>query len=272
LLFHFFEHLAVFCAVTTHFILNGIENDTDFFIDLVFEHELVLNGVGDFFFDHLEMIGFDHFGVDEVLDCFASEIPDVFARKNHWSGGESSTERREKCSGNALAQMHGTCENNQAMAHDNLLGLKDDMVAFITGHGLRQFPGFVGDDVPSVLWEDQGDPDDWKRLVETAKAAGAAFLTLSDMVIEEDELEMLLEKLREQNFPDEDAPEFEQVESLRAHVGKVGYLQLGFVHQGVAFLHETASDWYEQYEDLIEAIDEFSLGDVVFDEEDEEEN
>jgi hypothetical protein len=207
------------------------------------------------------------------LHCFAAEIAYVLARKNHCSAGESSTEQPQKCSRLRLAQLQRTCENNEAMAQDNLLVLKDDMVAFITGHGLRQFPGFIGDDVPSVLWEDQGDADDWKRLVETAKAAGAAFLTLSDMVIDEEELEVLLDKLREQNFPDEDAPEFEQVEALREHVGKVGYLQLGFVHQGVAFLHETASEWFEQYEDLVEAIDEFSLGDVVFDEEeDQEEN
>ncbi len=157
------------------------------------------------------------------------------------------------------------------MAHDNLLILKDDMVAFLTGHGLRQFPGYVGDDVPSVLWEDQGDPDGWKRLVETAKAAGSPFLTLSDVVIEDEELDVILEKLREQNFPDEDAPEFDEVEALRKHAGKIGFLQLGFVHQGVAFLHESASEWYERYEDLVEAVDEFNISNVVFDEDSDEE-
>ncbi len=157
------------------------------------------------------------------------------------------------------------------MAHDNLLALKDDMVAFLTGHGLRQFPGHMGDDVPSVLWEDDGDPDGWKRLVETAKAAGVVFLTMSDVVIEDGELDDLLGKLREQNFPDEEAPEFEEIDALRQHAGKVGFLQLGFVHQGVAFVHETASDWYERYEELIEAIDEFGISNVVFDEDGEEE-
>jgi hypothetical protein len=157
------------------------------------------------------------------------------------------------------------------MAHDNLLALKDDMVAFLSGHGLRQFPGYVGDDVPSVNWEDD-DVDGWKSLVETAKAAGAIFLTISEVTLSEEELDLILEKLREQNFPDEDAPEFEEVEALREHVGKTGFLQLGFVHQGVAFLHETASDWYEQYEDLVEAIDELEMaGGMVFDEDEDEE-
>ena len=155
------------------------------------------------------------------------------------------------------------------MAQDNLHGLKDDMVAFLSGHGLRQFPGYVGEDVPTVLWEDGEDPDGGKRLVETAKAAGAPFLTLSDVTIGNEELDAMLERLREQNFPDEDAPEFDEVDALREHVGKVGFVQIGFVHQGVAFLHETASDWYERYEELVEAMEEFGMGNVVFDDDEE---
>ncbi len=155
------------------------------------------------------------------------------------------------------------------MAQDNLHGLKDDMIAFLSGHGLRQFPGYVGDDVPTVLWEDDGDPDGWKRLVETAKIAGAPFLTLSDVTVGKEELDAMLERLREQNFPDEDAPEFDEVDALRSHAGKIGFVQIGFVHQGVAFLHETATDWYERYEELLEAMEEFGMGSVVFDEDEE---
>ncbi len=155
------------------------------------------------------------------------------------------------------------------MVQDNLHGLKDDMVAFLSGHGLGQFPGYVGEDVPTVLWEDDEDPDGWKRLVETAKAAGAPFLTLSDVTLENEELDAMVERLREQNFPDEDAPEFDEVDALREHVGKVGFVQIGFVHHGVAFLHETASDWYERYEELLEAMEEFGMGNVMFDEDEE---
>jgi hypothetical protein len=130
----------------------------------------------------------------------------------------------------------------------------------------------VDEAVPSVLWEDDKNTDRWKDLVETAKAASAPFLTMSDVTLDAEEVDLLLEKLHEQNFPDEDAPEFEEAQYLRDHVGKVGFIQLGFVHQGVAFLHETATEWYERYEQLLEAIDEFNIDDVVFEEggEDEE--
>jgi hypothetical protein len=155
------------------------------------------------------------------------------------------------------------------MPSDNLLSLKDDMVAFIEGHGLRRVPAYIDEDVPSVLWEDAENVDSWKDLVETAKAAGAPFLTLGEVQLEAEELEVLTLKLREQNFPDEEAPEFEEAQYLRDHVGKIGFLQLGFLHQGVAFLHETATEWYERYEQLVEAIDEFSIEDMVFEEDEE---
>ena len=90
------------------------------------------------------------------------------------------------------------------MASDNLHSLKDDMVAFIEGHGMRRLPGYVGEDVPSVLWEDEANADSWKDLVETAKAASAPFLTLSEVVLDPEEMDLLFEKLREQNFPDEE--------------------------------------------------------------------
>ena len=45
------------------------------------------------------------------------------------------------------------------MQPDNLHSLKDDMIAFIEGHGMKRLPGFVMEDVASVLWEDEQNPD-----------------------------------------------------------------------------------------------------------------
>ena len=59
---------------------------------------------------------------------------------------------------------------SKAMQPDNLLSLKDDMIAFIAGHGMRRMPGYVTEEVPTVLYEDDTD-DAWKDFVEHAKAA-----------------------------------------------------------------------------------------------------
>lgn len=156
------------------------------------------------------------------------------------------------------------CENESlTMSSDNLVSLKDDMVAFIEGHGLRRLPGFVTDDVPSVLWEGKGNPDAWKDFVEMAKHVGAPFVTISEVALEREEVDSLVEEAGEMNFPDEEASELVEAKWLRKYAGMLGYIQLGFVYQGIVFLHETTTEWYERYQALLEDIESFQ--DIVID-------
>lgn len=160
---------------------------------------------------------------------------------------------------------------NPLMHSENLATVKDDMVAFIEGHGMRRVPGHAGDDVPSIMWDDETNPDRWKDFVETAKAAGATFITMSEAVLEKEDVEMLIEEVQDQEFNLEmggGSSELDEAQTLVKHVGKIGHLQLGFPHQGIMFLCETSTDWYERYQQLLESIDD--LGDIVFEDEDDE--
>jgi hypothetical protein len=152
------------------------------------------------------------------------------------------------------------------MLQESLLSLKDDMVAFIAGHGLRRVPAYVGEEVSTVLWEDESNPDSWKDFVETAKAAGAPFLTMSEVALNKQDLELLIEELRETAFPDEESAAIEEAESLATYVGRVGYIQLGFVYQGVVLLHENTTEWYERYRQLLESLDDY--GEIILDDDD----
>jgi hypothetical protein len=151
------------------------------------------------------------------------------------------------------------------MQPDNLISLKDDMVAFISGHGMRRLNGFVTEEVPTVIFEEE-NPDGWKDFVEHAKAAGAPFVTMSEVVLEKSDIAILLNQLRDQAFPDDESPDLDDAEYLVHHVGKVGYLQLGFAHQGVMFVFEIATDWYDRFQDLIETVSD--LGGIVVDDHD----
>jgi hypothetical protein len=156
------------------------------------------------------------------------------------------------------------CENGSlTMSTDNLLPLKDDMVAFIEGHGLHRLPGYVTEDIPSIVWEGQGNPDAWKDFVEMAKHVGAPFVTFSEMTLDREELEALIEEAGEMNFPDEEATELVEAQWLRKYGGMLGYIQLGFVYQGLVFLHETTTEWYERFQALLEDIESFQ--DIVID-------
>ncbi len=168
---------------------------------------------------------------------------------------------------NPARQPGPICENDAlTMTADNLISLKDDMVAFIEGHGLRRLPGYVTEDIPSILWEGQGNPDSWKDFVEMAKHVGAAFVTFSEMTLDREELDALIEQANEMNFPDEEAAELVEAKWLRKYAGMVGYIQLGFVYQGLAFLHETTTEWYERFQALVEDLESFQ--DIVIDDTD----
>jgi hypothetical protein len=168
---------------------------------------------------------------------------------------------------NPASQPGPICENDAlTMTADNLTSLKDDMVAFIAGHGLQRLPGYVTEDIPSVLWEGQGNPDSWKDFVEMAKHVGAAFVTFSEMTLDREELDELIEQANEMNFPDEETAELVEAKWLRKYSGMVGYIQLGFVYQGLAFLHETTTEWYERFQALVEDLESFQ--DILIDDPD----
>jgi hypothetical protein len=154
------------------------------------------------------------------------------------------------------------------MQSDNLISLKDDMVAFIAGHGMRRLNGYVTEDVPTVIFEEE-NPDGWKDFVEHAKAAGAPFVTMSEVVLEKSDIAILLDQIREQSFPDDASEDLDDAEYLVNHVGKVGYLQLGFAHQGVMFIFEIATDWYDSFQNLMDTVSD--LGGIVVDDHDSDE-
>jgi hypothetical protein len=92
------------------------------------------------------------------------------------------------------------------------------------------------------------------------------------MSLEREELDALAEEAGEMNFPDEESTELVEAQWLRKYAGMLGYIQLGFVYQGLVFLHETTTEWYERYQTLLEDIESFQdivIDDTHRDEEDE---
>src|SRR2546423_15101211 len=113
------------------------------------------------------------------------------------------------------------------MRTDDLHGLKDDMTAFIEGHGMRRFPAYVGDEIASVLWKDDDNPDAWKDFVELAKASGAPFLTMDEVVLTKEDLEVVMGRLKDNVYRDD----LGDARLLHAHTAKIGFLQPGLALQ-----------------------------------------
>jgi len=139
---------------------------------------------------------------------------------------------------------------------DDLAALKDDMIAFIEGQGMRRFPGFVDfEEVPSVSWKTPDNPDGWKDFVELAKAAGVAFLTMDSWRLERDELDEMIDRLGQAEFASDE--DLEEARWLRTYVGKTGFVQLGFAHQGIMMIYEASTPWYERYQSIVETAEDF---------------
>jgi len=140
---------------------------------------------------------------------------------------------------------------------DDLASLKDDMVAFVEGHGMRRFHGYVdSEEVQTVLCKSEDNPDSWKDFVELAKAASAPFVSMDSWQLEREELEELTQRLNNTEFTSDE--ELEDARWLRTYLGKTGFVQLGFAHQGIAWVYEATTPWYERYQHLVEMADDFS--------------
>ena len=150
----------------------------------------------------------------------------------------------------------------------DLATLKDDMVAFVEGHGMRRFPGYIDyEEVPSVMWKSEDNPDSWKDFVELAKTANAPFLITDSWTLRKEELEQLLQRLANTEFTNDE--DMEDARWLRTYVGKTGFVQLGFAFQGVMMVYEISTDWYDHYQHLTELSEDF--GGIPIDEPDQDE-
>jgi hypothetical protein len=95
---------------------------------------------------------------------------------------------------------------------------------------------------------------------------------MSDVVLEKEDVELLIEELQEQDYNIElggTSSELDEAQTLVNHIGKVGHVQLGFPHQGIVFLYETSTAWYDRYQQLLDSVGD--LSDIVFEDEDEDE-
>ena len=91
------------------------------------------------------------------------------------------------------------------MTIDNLATLKDDMIAFIEGHGMRYFPALIPEDTPRVWWNDpeptlsivENTKESWKDFVEMAKTAGAPLVCIGEDTLDKTMVELLVSELQE---------------------------------------------------------------------------
>jgi len=149
------------------------------------------------------------------------------------------------------------------MIYDNLLALKDDMIAFIEGHGMRHFPAVIPPETPRIWWNDSGtglaeeNPrESWKDFVEMAKSVGALMVCLGEDVLDKAALDLLASELQEISDEAMLGPEIERLDRLSRQVGKLGHIEIAFAYQGILFVHESTTEWYRTYREMVDTVED----------------
>ena len=68
---------------------------------------------------------------------------------------------------------------------------------------------------------------------------------------------------------DNDSDDLDDARWLRTYIGKTGFLQLGFAHQGTLFLYEISTEWHERYQRVLETAE--AIGGLLIEDDDDDE-
>jgi hypothetical protein len=134
----------------------------------------------------------------------------------------------------------------------DLSQLYDEMVAAADRQSLLIFPGYVSDDLPAVWW--QGDADNWPDFVGIAKAEGARTLFVGRAVLEEEDLRDLAEWVEERAGGSSNGDRA-RLKEFERYIGSTGEVRLGWIKDGVAYVLQHRTEWYEDFLDLMEEVE-----------------
>ena len=75
-------------------------------------------------------------------------------------------------------------------------------------------------------------------------------------------MDYLVERLQRSTYASDE--EMEDARWLRTYIGKSGFVQLGWPFQGIMFLFEASTEWYDRYQRLLDMAED--LGNITIDE------
>jgi len=142
----------------------------------------------------------------------------------------------------------------------DLFRLFEEIKAAAAQQGLLVFPGYIGEELPTVWW--QGDRDDWFGFLMIAKAEGARTIFLGRAVLEAEDLQELAEWLEEEAGPGSTNGDRARIKELERYIGSTGEVRLGYIKDGIAFLLQHRAEWYDEFLDLMAEAQEEELDDL----------
>ncbi len=140
----------------------------------------------------------------------------------------------------------------------NLDKIKDEIQAHLAAEGVAVFYGNPPqlESVPVVTWDTSRHPD-YREFIQAAKAAGVRLIVSHVETLERAAIEDTLERIGEAELERESRRALEiRVRDLRPYEGFTGALELSFSLDHRVYLFELRTDWYDEFLDILDQLDE----------------
>lgn len=117
----------------------------------------------------------------------------------------------------------------------------DDFAVF------RGHPAAGSETIPVVVWETDEFPD-FHGFLNAARGCGVKLIIFSSRIFDAEWIDEAEESLEQATLTRDERRTVESgLRDLRAHAGETCSIELAFVHGGVLYLYEVATEWYENY-------------------------
>jgi hypothetical protein len=111
------------------------------------------------------------------------------------------------------------------------------------------------DTVPMVFWDTQNHPD-YKEFVSVAEAMGAKVIVLHAREFSVEYVENAIERLEDCDLATDDRRPIERrLREMRAYDGFTCAIEVSFDRDGRAYVFDLRTDWFEEFNDMLDDID-----------------
>lgn len=135
--------------------------------------------------------------------------------------------------------------------------LRTEMQAYLDELGVAVFHGYhrMPDTLNQVAWDTEFHPD-FRDFLSAAQKAGAKLFVFHHHPFSLDQIDEALDQLEESDFTRDEKRNFEsRLRQLRAYEGFTSSLELSFSVDGLTYVYELHTEWYDALAEILAELD-----------------
>lgn len=142
--------------------------------------------------------------------------------------------------------------------------LRTEVQAYLDELGVAVFYGYhrMPDTLNQVAWDTETRPD-FREFLSAAQQAGAKLFVFHHQAFSLDQIDEALDELEESDFTRDEKRNFEsRLRQLRAYEGFTCSLELSFSVDGLTYVFELHTEWYDALAEILAELDAAKEGEA----------